>query len=216
MGGAPGESPARRFLLACNRRATAQGLAIMSDDYWGSWAKGEWDSEEPSCVRCHRVLSLRDEHEWSEYPELNLCDDCARRVLEQVRELWLDLKSSLNNEESCHGKLKLEVAFAEDRDAIMARNLIDAIKVAHWHKGAYRPERAWLKEKANRQSGGHLKAAQDICEVYFNIAAEAIGEDEVRRRRDAMLATAVDQLNHSAPEKIPLANSPAPAPISEP
>lgn len=31
-------------------------------------------------------------------------------------------------------------------------------------------------------------AAQKVCELYFNIAAEAIGEDEVRRKRDAALA----------------------------
>lgn len=31
-------------------------------------------------------------------------------------------------------------------------------------------------------------AAQKVCELYFNIAVEAIGEDEVRRKRDAALA----------------------------
>ena len=30
-------------------------------------------------------------------------------------------------------------------------------------------------------------AAQKLCEIYFNIAAEAIGEDAVRAKRDAAL-----------------------------
>ena len=32
-----------------------------------------------------------------------------------------------------------------------------------------------------------LTAAQKLCEIYFNIAAEAIGEDVVRAKRDAAL-----------------------------
>ena len=33
----------------------------------------------------------------------------------------------------------------------------------------------------------NLTAAQQLCEIYFEIAAEAIGEDEVRKRRDAII-----------------------------
>jgi hypothetical protein len=33
-------------------------------------------------------------------------------------------------------------------------------------------------------------AAQKLCEVYFNIAAEVIGEDEVRKRRDEAIDAA--------------------------
>lgn len=32
-----------------------------------------------------------------------------------------------------------------------------------------------------------LEAAQKLCEVYFNIAAAAIGEDAVRKQRDELL-----------------------------
>jgi len=32
-----------------------------------------------------------------------------------------------------------------------------------------------------------LAAAKQLCEIYFNIAAEAIGEDEVRKKRDQIL-----------------------------
>jgi hypothetical protein len=35
---------------------------------------------------------------------------------------------------------------------------------------------------------GNLKAAQQLCEIYFEIAAEEIGEDEVRHRRDKRIA----------------------------
>lgn len=52
---------------------------------WGSWAKGEWDAEEPCCVRCFRVIDLRDGCEWSDFSELNLCPDCAIHVLESLR-----------------------------------------------------------------------------------------------------------------------------------
>ena len=31
------------------------------------------------------------------------------------------------------------------------------------------------------------KAAQKLCEIYFNIAANAIGEDEVRKQREQAL-----------------------------
>lgn len=43
--------------------------------------------------------------------------------------------------------------------------------------------RSFLKRKLVDEP----KAAQRLCELYFNIAAEAVGEDEVRRRRDAAL-----------------------------
>lgn len=33
-------------------------------------------------------------------------------------------------------------------------------------------------------------AAEKLCELYFNIAAEVLGEDEVRRRRDSKLPPA--------------------------
>lgn len=34
-----------------------------------------------------------------------------------------------------------------------------------------------------------VKAAEALCKIYFDIAAEPLGEDEVRRRRDAALAS---------------------------
>ena len=37
----------------------------------------------------------------------------------------------------------------------------------------------------------HIDAAQRLCEIYFNIAAKAIGEDAVRTQRDAMIDTIV-------------------------
>jgi hypothetical protein len=36
-------------------------------------------------------------------------------------------------------------------------------------------------------------AAADLCRIYFEIAAECIGEDEVRKRRDARIANARSQ-----------------------
>lgn len=36
-------------------------------------------------------------------------------------------------------------------------------------------------------TAGKLEAAQKLCEIYFTIAADAIGEEVVRRRRDEML-----------------------------
>jgi len=32
-----------------------------------------------------------------------------------------------------------------------------------------------------------IKLAKKLCEIYFNIAAAEIGEDEVRRRRDEII-----------------------------
>lgn len=32
-----------------------------------------------------------------------------------------------------------------------------------------------------------LKAAERLCKIYFDIAAEILGEDEVRKRRDAAI-----------------------------
>jgi hypothetical protein len=45
-----------------------------------------------------------------------------------------------------------------------------------------------------RELAAEREAAKKVCEIYFNIAAEVIGEDEVRRRRDARLPPA-----HSPP-----------------
>jgi hypothetical protein len=42
-----------------------------------------------------------------------------------------------------------------------------------------------------------LDAAMKVCELYFNIAAEAIGEDEVRRRRDASNLNQMDSTTAS-------------------
>jgi len=36
------------------------------------------------------------------------------------------------------------------------------------------------------------EAAQKLCEIYFNIAEEAVGEDEVRRKRDEAMAKVVN------------------------
>lgn len=55
---------------------------------WGFWIDGEWNEEEPACVRCHRAMSLRDDCEWSDYEELNLCHGCAIEVLEEIRAHW--------------------------------------------------------------------------------------------------------------------------------
>jgi hypothetical protein len=52
---------------------------------------------------------------------------------------------------------------------------------------------AW-RLTVNETHRKELAAAQKVCEIYFNIAAEVIGEDEVRRRRDAKLPPA-----HSPP-----------------
>lgn len=36
-----------------------------------------------------------------------------------------------------------------------------------------------------------MKAAEQLCEVYFEIAEELIGEDEVRKRRDEKINAAI-------------------------
>lgn len=41
-----------------------------------------------------------------------------------------------------------------------------------------------------QQLAAERDAAKKLCELYFNIAAKAIGEDEVRRKRDTELAKA--------------------------
>ena len=74
-------------------------------------------------------------------------------------------------------------------------------ELLHWKraaKEAREKNRLWMLEnkelKAERDElqrqivSQSLEAAQKVCEIYFNIASEAIGEDEVRRRRDAVLA----------------------------
>lgn len=40
-------------------------------------------------------------------------------------------------------------------------------------------ERVYMKQK---------EAAKELCKIYFEIASEAIGEDEVRRRRDKIIS----------------------------
>ena len=42
--------------------------------------------------------------------------------------------------------------------------------------------------QANARLGDELEAAQKLCEIYFKIASNAIGEKEVRRRRDEMIS----------------------------
>jgi hypothetical protein len=44
-----------------------------------------------------------------------------------------------------------------------------------------------LKE-CREQLAAEREAAQAVCKIYFEIAAAVIGEDEVRRKRDAALA----------------------------
>jgi uncharacterized ubiquitin-like protein YukD len=40
------------------------------------------------------------------------------------------------------------------------------------------------------EAARNMVVAERLCEVYFTIAAEAIGEDEVRRKRDALIDAA--------------------------
>ena len=40
----------------------------------------------------------------------------------------------------------------------------------------------------NEQAIREIEAAKELCEIYFNIAAEIIGEDEVRKRRDEVIS----------------------------
>ena len=42
--------------------------------------------------------------------------------------------------------------------------------------------------QANSRLGDELEAAKNLCEIYFKIAVNAIGEKEVRRLRDEMIA----------------------------
>ncbi len=46
-----------------------------------------------------------------------------------------------------------------------------------------------LKTAANIVWGGALSQAEKLCRIYFEIAAETIGEDAVRRKRDQRIAT---------------------------
>lgn len=46
---------------------------------------------------------------------------------------------------------------------------------------------AALLRQRDEEHRRYLGAAQSLCTVYFEIAAEALGEDEVRRRRDARI-----------------------------
>ena len=38
-----------------------------------------------------------------------------------------------------------------------------------------------------------IKTAQNLCEIYFNIAAEFISEEEIRKRRDAAIDAAMKE-----------------------
>jgi hypothetical protein len=40
----------------------------------------------------------------------------------------------------------------------------------------------------NENAESVLEAAKKLCKVYFDIAAKAIGEDEVRKQRDEIIA----------------------------
>lgn len=49
-----------------------------------------------------------------------------------------------------------------------------------WH-----PVHGWAPCESTACLRRQLAAAEKLCEIYFTIAAEALGQDEVRNRRDA-------------------------------
>lgn len=48
-------------------------------------------------------------------------------------------------------------------------------------------------EAMERDAEQTKAAAERLCEIYFNIAAEAIGEDAVRTKRDAAIDAAMEK-----------------------
>lgn len=57
----------------------------------------------------------------------------------------------------------------------------------------------WIVEHRGKKADVTLENAQKLCEIYFNIAANVIGEDEVRRQRDEAIANETTP-PESAPE----------------
>lgn len=53
--------------------------------------EGEWDDNEPSCMKCGDMMDLNDGCEWSEDKRLNICNECAQ---EQAQKLLLLLTNS--------------------------------------------------------------------------------------------------------------------------
>ena len=50
------------------------------------WVKHPWDIEEPMCVRCGTLMSLNPGCEWDDDPDMNLCHDCALKVIRSLRQ----------------------------------------------------------------------------------------------------------------------------------
>lgn len=46
-----------------------------------------------------------------------------------------------------------------------------------------------------------LLGSMKLCSLYFNIAAEVLGEEEVRRRRDALMAVDTTEATESADQE---------------
>ena len=46
-----------------------------------------------------------------------------------------------------------------------------------------------------------IAAAQRLCEIYFTVACEAMGEAEVRAKRDAIIAKAAKAVNAARPAR---------------
>ena len=58
---------------------------------------------------------------------------------------------------------------------------------------ALRQARAEGAAEERTKSEGMIKAAEIVSQIYFEIAESVIGEDEVRRRRDAALLIVADR-----------------------
>ena len=59
--------------------------------------------------------------------------------------------------------------------------------------GTLRQARAEGAAEERTKSEGMIKAAEIVSQIYFEIAESVIGEDEVRRRRDAALIIVADR-----------------------
>lgn len=64
---------------------------------WAKYPPHDDENEPKECVHCGGTMSLRDGREWDDRPDFNVCDDCAREVIDMLDKELEEFRDALED-----------------------------------------------------------------------------------------------------------------------